>query len=144
VLVRATTSGEFSIGSTKVPINQTITLQGGAVSTGKLNEYFLLPAKDGNSLSKTALNVPGGLAGIVNCEEIKGNWFFETLERNACKAIFENKTTGVTANDQTCRQHDQSGNSQSRQPCPRIWACVDIAGQGASENPLLGDGCFCT
>ncbi len=47
-----TTSGEFSIGSTKVPINQTITLQGGGIhaSEENLNEYFLLPAKDGNSL----------------------------------------------------------------------------------------------
>src|ERR1700724_1069742 len=55
-----TTGGEFSIGSTKVPINQTITLQGGAIETGKeLNQFYLLPAKDGNSLSKTELNVPG-------------------------------------------------------------------------------------
>src|ERR1700748_1165131 len=53
-----TTSGEFTIGTTKVPINKTITLQGGAIPTGgsNFNEYFLLPAKDGNSLSKTELN----------------------------------------------------------------------------------------
>jgi hypothetical protein len=50
----------------------TITLQGGAIPTGGTNpnEYFLLPAKNGESLSKTELNVPGGLLNIVNCEEI--------------------------------------------------------------------------
>ena len=53
-----TTSGEFSIGTTKVPINKTITLQGGGIEIG-LNKYALIPATDGNSLSKTELNVPG-------------------------------------------------------------------------------------
>jgi hypothetical protein len=49
-----TTSVEFSIGTTNVPINQTITLQVGAVHIGgpNENEYFAPPAKDGNMLSK--------------------------------------------------------------------------------------------
>lgn len=137
-----TTSGEFSIGSTKVPINQTITLQGGAVEAGKINEYFLLPAKDGNSLSKTALNVPGGLAGIINCTEIKGSGFFETLERNTCKAIFENKTTGVTATTELVANMSN----------PAILNLENLAfGSGTAltlpvrvhlKNPLLGEGCF--
>jgi hypothetical protein len=88
-----TTSGEFTLGKTTVPINKTITLQGGAISTGKINEYYLVPAKNGESLSKTELNVPGGLTDLVNCEEITGSGFGEKLERAACKAFFENKTT---------------------------------------------------
>src|SRR5690349_391139 len=51
-----TTSGEFSIGTTKVPINKTITLQGGDLPTGNPEnprEFFALPAKNGESLSKT-------------------------------------------------------------------------------------------
>jgi hypothetical protein len=95
-----TTSGEFVLGTTRVPINKTITLQGGAVPTGNPEnerEYFLVPAADGNSLSKTELNVPGGLLDFVNCEEIKGKGILELLERGTCKAIFENHTTGVTA-----------------------------------------------
>src|SRR5215475_13728037 len=74
-----TTSGEFSIGKTKVPINKTITIQGGAIPTGNPEngkEYFLAPAKDGNSLSKTALNVPGGIFGL-HCYEIKGEGWLE-------------------------------------------------------------------
>ncbi len=139
-----TTSGEFAIGSTKVPINQTITLQGGSVHTGgpNPNEYFLLPAKDGNSLSKTELNVPGGLLNIIKCEDIKGSGFFETLARNTCKAIFENKTTGVTA---TTELVANAGNP----------AILDLAALFLEEetaltlpvrvhlkNPLLGEGCF--
>ena len=60
-----TTSGEFTVGNRTVPINKTITLQGGFKvneTTGVL-EFF--GAEDGNTLSKTALYVPGGLFNIV-------------------------------------------------------------------------------
>jgi hypothetical protein len=137
-----TTSGEFSIGSTKVPINKTITLQGGAVSTGKLNEYFLLPAKDGNSLSKTELNVPGGLLNFVNCEEIKGSGFFETLERNTCKAIFENGLTGVTA---TTELVANMGNPAILNLAALVFeeeTALTLPVRVHLKNPLLGEGCF--
>jgi len=64
-IVSVTTSGEFTIGNSTVPINQTITLQGGTVPPSQQ----LAPAADGNSLSKTPLVVPGGLLGI----ELLGN-----------------------------------------------------------------------
>jgi hypothetical protein len=139
-----TTTGEFSIGSTKVPINQTVTLQGGAIHTGgpEINEYFALPAKDGNSLSKTELNVPGGLLNIVNCEEIKGSGFFESLERAACKAIFENKVTGVTATTELVANMSN----------PSILNLANLAFSSETalvlpvrvhlKNPLLGEGCY--
>ena len=139
-----TTSGEFVIGTTKVPINKTITLQGGAIHTGgpNFNEYFLLPAKDGNSLSKTELNVPGGLTGLVNCEEIKGSGFFETIERAACKAIFENKTTGVTATTELVA-------SATNPAILNLTALVEEKGTAITlpvrvhlKNPLLGESCF--
>jgi hypothetical protein len=139
-----TTSGEFTIGSTKVPINQTITLQGGAIPTGGANEneYFLLPAKDGNSLSKTELNVPGGLTGLVNCEEIKGSGFFEVIERAACKAIFENKTTGVTATTELVA-------TATNPAILNLAALVEETGTTLTlplrvhlKNPLLGEGCY--
>ncbi len=139
-----TTSGEFAIGSTKVPINQTITLQGGSVHTGgpNPNEYFLLPAKDGNSLSKTELNVPGGLLNIINCEEIKGSGFFETLARNTCKAIFENKTTGVTA---TTELVANAGNPAILNLAALVLeegTALTLPVRVHLKNPLLGEGCF--
>jgi hypothetical protein len=47
-----------------------------------VKEYLLAPAKDGNSLSKTALNVPGGIFGI-NCYEIKGEGWLENAAPGA-------------------------------------------------------------
>jgi hypothetical protein len=136
-----TTSGEFTIGKTTVPINKTITLQGGGLPIAE-GLYALLPAKDGNSLSKTELNVPGGLLNLINCTEIKGNGFFEVLEREACKAIFENKTTGVTATTElVANEHN-----------PALLDLTNfITGEGSAltlplrvhlKNPLLGSGCY--
>jgi hypothetical protein len=89
------TSGEIVIGSTKVPISKPMTLQGGAIETGMvLNQYYLFPAKDGNSLSKTEQNVPGGL---IDCSQIKGHGFLQLILRLTCKAIFETKNGTVTA-----------------------------------------------
>jgi hypothetical protein len=138
-----TTSGSFTIGTTKVPINKTITLQGGGVEDPfEEGSYFLLPAKNGESLSKTELNVPGGLLGLVNCEEIKGSGIFEIIERAACKAIFENKTTGVTATTElVANEHN-----------PAILNGGNIfieSGVGLTfpvrihlKNPLLGNSCY--
>jgi len=61
-----TTSGQFSIGSTEVPITKAITLQGGLIyneTTG--SETFVDAKTPSNTLSKTPQNVPGGLLKIV-------------------------------------------------------------------------------
>jgi hypothetical protein len=139
-----TTSGEFSLGSTKVPINKTITLQGGGIHTGgpNFNEYFLLPAKDGNSLSKTELNVPGGLLDIVNCEEIKGKGFFESIERAACKAIFENKTTGVTATTELVATATNPAILNLTAMIEEKGTAITLPVRVHLKNPLLGEGCY--
>jgi hypothetical protein len=54
------TGGEFTLGSKTVQITKTIVLQGGL----KAGSFELVPAADGNTLSKTPLTVPGGLVGV--------------------------------------------------------------------------------
>jgi len=137
-----TTTGEFKIGSTTVPINKTITLQGGAIPTGKGGEYYLYPAKNGESLSKTELNVPGGLTNLVNCTEIKGEGLFEKAERATCKAIFENGVTGVTATTElVANEHNPA--------ILNLGSLLEGTGTGITlpvrvhlNNPLLGSGCY--
>jgi len=141
-----TTSGEVAIGGTKVPINQTITLQGGALPTGNPAneaEFFLLPAADGNSLSKTELNVPGGLLDFVNCEEIKGNGLFETIERGACKAIFENpNSTGVTATTELVANTHNPAILNLRGLLEETGTAVTLPVRVHLKNPLLGSACY--
>jgi hypothetical protein len=59
-VVSTTTSGEFHLGSKTVPVNKEVVLQGGL----KENNPVLVPAEGGETLSKTPLELPGGLVGI--------------------------------------------------------------------------------
>ncbi len=60
-----TTSGEFKIGSTSVPLTKTVTLQGGLeIVEGGAKEVFV-NAANGETLSKTPQTVPGGLFKIL-------------------------------------------------------------------------------
>jgi hypothetical protein len=144
--VAQTTGGELAIGSTKVPINKPITLQGGAVLTGNPEnerEYFLLPAADGNSLSKTELNVPGGLLDLVNCEEIKGNGLWEIIERGTCKAIFENPaTTGVTATTELVANAHNPAILNLAAAARETGTAVTLPVRVHLKNPLLGSECY--
>jgi hypothetical protein len=60
------TSGEVALGSLKVPIAHTITLQGGLAVTGS-SETFV-NTTEGQTLSPTAQEVPGGLLGLPGHE----------------------------------------------------------------------------
>lgn len=60
-----TTSGQFTVGSTEVPITKTITLQGGLIFIEEPRSETFVGALDGNTLSKTPQTVPGGLLKIV-------------------------------------------------------------------------------
>lgn len=62
-LYAVTESGEFTIGSKNVPIKKPITLQAGLTLNEK-GEIVLVAASNGETLSKTAQTVPGGLIGI--------------------------------------------------------------------------------
>lgn len=60
-----TGSGEFTVGKRTVPITKTITLQGGFRLNSLTEKIEFFAAEDGNTLSKTAQPVPGGLLGVV-------------------------------------------------------------------------------
>jgi hypothetical protein len=139
-----TTSGEIAIGSTKVPIDKPIILQGGAAHTGgsNFNEYKLVSAKDGNTMSKTELNVPGGLAGLINCKEIKGAGLLAKAARAACKTAFESGPLGVTATTELVA-------TASNPAILNLANLVEESGTGLTlplrthlKNPLLGESCF--
>jgi len=85
-----TESGKFIVGNQAVPIEKTITLQGGFYEEGETLHF--LGAENGNTISKTPQNVPGGLLDFVNCKEISN-----FIERIACELFFETGPTAVTA-----------------------------------------------
>lgn len=64
------TGKEFVIGSSKVPVNKTVTLQGGLIIDEETGAETFVEAANGETLSKTALTVPGGLLGIIAPESL--------------------------------------------------------------------------
>jgi hypothetical protein len=86
-----TTSGEFTVGKRTVPINKTITLQGGIKFNEKEEEEFVgTESGDGETLSKTALYVPGGLLDIVAPEKLNKE------QKEKFEKIVNEGITGVT------------------------------------------------
>jgi len=131
-----TESGYVTIGKQEVPIVNTQVLQGGLLREEETFIKQFVAAKNGETLTKTAQKVPGGLSGLVNCTKI-GNF----LLRISCEAIFENGLTGVNATTELAA------------PASTIYlnSAAEAIGEGTAlnlpvkvklENPLLGSECY--
>jgi hypothetical protein len=81
--------GYFTIGKKTVPLKNPVLLQGGLIFTESGNQF--VAAEDGNTLSKTAEPVPGGLLGI----EAPSSW--PTFLKELFNETINNGFTGVTA-----------------------------------------------
>jgi len=86
-----TNAGEFTVGKRSVPINKTITLQGGLHENETTEELEFIAAEGAETLSKTPLYVPGGLFNILAPEFLS-----KEAKEKFEKAINEG-ITGVTA-----------------------------------------------
>jgi len=133
-----TLSGEVTLNKQTVPIASTITLQGGIIRNEETEAETLVGALNGESLSKTPQKVPGGLLGLVKCNEIKGEGFLEKLARGTCELIFENKTTGVNATTELAGQPGINKNNLVNAEGTALSLPVRIH----LENPLLGSECY--
>jgi hypothetical protein len=134
-----TESGEVKIGKMAVPIKNTVTLQGGINESTEPGT--MVAALNGETLSKTPQNVPGGLLNLVNCEAIKGEGFLEKVEREACKAIFENKVTGVTATTELAKPASAITISASNLVNEEGTA-LSLPVKVKLDNPFLGSECY--
>ncbi len=134
-ILSVTNSGEVVLGSKKVPIVNPVTLQGGAGKQVEGNAPFFA-ASNGITLSKTPQPVPGGLAGIVNCKEIKD--FFLRL---ACEVTFENGLTGLNATLELARPATEIVVSENNLAAEEGVA-LKLPVKTHLENPFLGSGCY--
>jgi hypothetical protein len=131
-----TKSGEVVLGSKKVPIVNPVTLQGGTGVQDEEGFAKFFGASNGITLSKTPQPVPGGLAGIVNCKEIKD--FFLRL---ACEATFENGFTGLNSTLELAKPATDivvSENNLAAEEGVALKMPIKIR----LENPFLGSECY--
>ena len=134
-LVGRAEKGKVVFGKETVPIEKTQTLQGGFIEN-ELGEFTFVGAAKGDTLTKTAQKVPGGLSGLVNCNEITN----EKL-RKSCEAVFENKLTGVWATIELAAPASDIGLNEANlleEKGPALTLPVKVK----IENPLLGGECY--
>lgn len=135
-LLSPTESGEVIMGSKKVPIVNTQTLQGGVTEAGEDGFGKLVAAKNGITLSKTSQPLPGGLAGLVNCNEITIGFI-----REACKAVFENGVTGVNTTLELAKSASDVRVSESHL-AEEEGIALEMPVKIHLENPFLGSSCY--
>jgi hypothetical protein len=137
--------GEVKLNKQTVPLNEDkkhpITLQGGIIFNEETEHETFVAAANGETLSKTPQNVPGGLTGLVNCTEIKGTGFLEVLAREACKLVFENKTTGVSAVTELAKPASEIAISKANL-VNREGVALGLPVKVKLENTFLGSECY--
>ena len=134
-IVAKTESGGFTLGKEKVPVVSPIILQGGLDHFLTGEEKFF-GAEGGNTLTKSPQKVPGGLLGLVKCNEIS-NFF----ERIACEVVFENGVTGVNATTELAAPASSVG-VNTIALLEQEGAALTLPLKIHLENPLLGSSCY--
>jgi hypothetical protein len=128
-----TKGGEFVIGKKTVPINKTIILQGGFIEEEAGLKF--VGAEDGNTLSKVALNVPGGLFGITP----PASWSKEAKER--FEEMINKGLTGVTATTELAAPASSIGLS-TENLLFETGTALSLPVKIKLSNFLLGESCY--
>jgi len=131
-----TTSGYITIGKTEVPIVNKQVLQGGLLENEPSYVKPLSAALNGETLTKTPQKVPGGLLGLVKCNEI-GN----ILLRITCEGVFENKLTGVNAVTELAAPASSVVLNSAYEQLG-VGTALTLPIKVHLENPLLGSSCY--
>ncbi|HTB49982.1 MAG TPA: hypothetical protein VK701_03320 [Solirubrobacteraceae bacterium] len=127
-----TNSGEFKIKTTEVPITKTITLQGGIIDNEETGAETWVNAANGETISKTPENVPGGLFKIIapkGWPEILQIIFNEFISKGITGV---NATTELVGNIGISRGALLSGAPDALSLPVRVHL----------ENGFLGNGCY--
>lgn len=124
-----TSSGSIKLGNSDVPINKDIILQGGIRVQGSTSTWY--DAVGADSLSKTALDVPGGLISTVS-----DNWFWGPLLDAFNWSIQWANGVTATAEQVGPIQFGLAG-ILTQQP-----GSVVIPVRVKLSNPFLGNSCY--
>jgi hypothetical protein len=134
-LYSVTNSGEIVLGTKKTPIEHPVTLQGGYSEENAEGFSTFTAAANGETLTKAAQNVPGGLLGIVPPESSP------PLVKLLSKFFFENSITGVTATLELAKPASEIKLSNFNllvEEGTALYLPVKVH----LQNPFLGSSCY--
>jgi hypothetical protein len=135
-LYATTSSGEFTVGNKTVPITNPIIIQGGFTVNNQTGALGFVGAANGETLSKTPEPLPGGLAGLIKCNEIH-----ELLLRLTCELTFQNGLTGVTATTELAAPASDIVLNEANL-FQRKGIALSLPIKVKLSNPLLGSQCY--
>jgi hypothetical protein len=137
------TGGEMALDKLTVPIVNTVTFQGGLVEEEQPPfAVTFVAALNGETLSPTPEEVPGGLPSLIDCNEIKGKGFLKRAWRRECKEVFENsRLTVVNATTELARPASEIYINKSNEESTEGTA-LTMPVRVHLENPLLGRKCY--
>lgn len=145
-----TTSGEVTLGNNTTPITKSIVFQGGETREVTLKEIVVegregpeieyeeeeirkfVPAANGETLVKSPQPVPGGLAGLIECDKIN-----EPVAKLSCELVFQNGLTGVNA---TTELVGEANFSFAKLASKEVGLVMPV--RVHLENPFLGSACY--
>jgi len=132
-LYSVTAGGEVVLGTKKVPVEKSVTIQGGfAKPVEGFSKFFA--AKNGETMSKAAQNVPGGLLGIVPPEKSPA------LVKALSAFFFENALTGVTSTLELTSASEIKVSEVNLASKEGVALKMPI--KVHLENPFLGKSCY--
>jgi hypothetical protein len=123
--------GSFTLGNTRVPIAKHIIFQGGYVADPNTGDETFYGAADGDTLSPTALKVPGGLVGLAPPD------LFPQPLQGILKAAIRS-FNGVTATAELVGPPQFSFTNFANVAGPAVTLPVQIQ----LSNPFLGGDCY--
>jgi len=135
-----TESGHVTIGKQEVPIVNTQDLQGGLLEETEPFVKHLAGALNGETLTKTAQKVPGGLLGI-KCEEITGSGWLEKEARKLCEDLFANHLTNVYAITELAAPASSVVLNTAFEQLG-VGTALKLPVKIRLENPLFGSECY--
>jgi hypothetical protein len=129
----ATHGGSMTIGKKTVPIKSPVILQGGFQGSGE--EVKFLGAESGQTLSKSAQTVPGGLLGVTaptSWPQSLQEWFNDEIENGVTgvKATLELAAPASAIKLSTENLINQEG------------VALGLPVRIKLDNPLLGSNCY--
>jgi hypothetical protein len=134
-------SGGVAIGSGGVAIVSPITVQGGYTRNETTGAETFVGALDGETFSRTPQPVPGGLGGLIDCNEIVGKGFLQRVFRRACQAVFHDPAlTGLNATTELAGPASEIAIS-SDNLINEEGVALSLPVKIHLESPLLGNTC---
>jgi hypothetical protein len=135
-LYGTTSSGEFIVGKKTVPITNPIIIQGGFTVNHETGALGFVGAANGETISKSPQTLPGGLAGLINCNEIH-----ELVLRLSCELVFQNGLTGVTATTELAAPASNIVLNEANL-FQQKGIALSLPIKVKLNNPFLGSACY--